>query len=464
MSRGSRLGRFKPFSTTPVRERAILVGVDFGNSQWTCEESLAELARLAETDGAEVVLTMSQKLDAPVPKTFIGKGKVEELCSYVRNLNADVVIFDDELTPSQQANLEKIVGEPTKIIDRTALILDIFGVHAKTHEGRLQVQLAQLQYVLPRLRGMWSHLVGEQTRGGIGSRFGQGESQLEVDRRLVRSRISTLRRELDRLARRRSVQSKARWDSGVYRVALVGYTNAGKSTLLNRLTGSNVYAQDELFATLDPTTRALDLEEGRKITLTDTVGFIQKLPTMLVESFKSTLAEVRAADLILLVVDASDPHRELEIEAVRSVLRDIDASEIRCVTVLNKCDLLDEEEKRAAMLAHPDAQPISALDGQGIRALLYRIAQEAASGSVTITVLVPYEKGLLMKMVHERCQVMRESFVQQGLLATVKADRRMAATLEPYRVDEGGLEECPGDEQQDGLVDNIDEQGVPSHE
>ena len=464
MSRGSRLGRFKPFSTAPVRERAILVGVDFGNSQWTCEESLAELARLAETDGAEVVLTMSQKLDAPVPKTFIGKGKVEELCSYVRNLNADVVIFDDELTPSQQANLEKIVGEPTKIIDRTALILDIFGVHAKTHEGRLQVQLAQLQYVLPRLRGMWSHLVGEQTRGGIGSRFGQGESQLEVDRRLVRSRISTLRRELDRLARRRSVQSKARWDSGVYRVALVGYTNAGKSTLLNRLTGSNVYAQDELFATLDPTTRALDLEEGRKITLTDTVGFIQKLPTMLVESFKSTLAEVRAADLILLVVDASDPHRELEIEAVRSVLKDIDASEIRCVTVLNKCDLLDEEEKRVVMLAHPDAQPISALDGQGIRALLYRIAQEAASGSVTITVLVPYEKGLLMKMVHERCQVMRESFVQQGLLATVKADRRMAATLEPYRVDEGGLEECPGDEQQDGLVDNIDEQGVPSHE
>ena len=464
MSRGSRLGRFKPFSTAPVRERAILVGVDFGDSQWTCEESLAELARLAETDGAEVVLTMSQKLDAPVPKTFIGKGKVEELCSYVRNLNADVVIFDDELTPSQQANLEKIVGEPTKIIDRTALILDIFGVHAKTHEGRLQVQLAQLQYVLPRLRGMWSHLVGEQTRGGIGSRFGQGESQLEVDRRLVRSRISTLRRELDRLARRRSVQSKARWDSGVYRVALVGYTNAGKSTLLNRLTGSNVYAQDELFATLDPTTRALDLEEGRKITLTDTVGFIQKLPTMLVESFKSTLAEVRAADLILLVVDASDPHRELEIEAVRSVLKDIDASEIRCVTVLNKCDLLDEEEKRAAMLAHPDAQPISALDGQGIRALLYRIAQEAASGSVTITVLVPYEKGLLMKMVHERCQVMRESYVQQGLLATVKADRRMAATLEPYRVDEGGLENGPGDEQQDGLVDNIDEQGVPSHE
>ena len=174
------MGRFKPLSTAPVPERAILVGVDLGRSEWSCEESLAELARLAETDGAEVVLTMTQRLDAPVPKTFIGKGKVEELVSAVQALDADVVIFDDELTPSQQANLERLVGEPVKIIDRTALILDIFGVHAKTHEGRLQVQLAQLQYVLPRLRGMWSHLVGEQTRGGIGSRFGQGESQLEV--------------------------------------------------------------------------------------------------------------------------------------------------------------------------------------------------------------------------------------------------------------------------------------------
>lgn len=426
------MGRFKPLSTAPVPERAILVGVDLGRSEWSCEESLAELARLAETDGAEVVLTMTQRLDAPVPKTFIGKGKVEELVSMVRSLNADVVIFDEELTPSQQANLEKLVGEPVKIIDRTALILDIFGVHAKTHEGRLQVQLAQLQYVLPRLRGMWSHLVGEQTRGGIGSRFGQGESQLEVDRRLVRSRISTLRRELERLEKRRGVQSKARWDSGVYRVALVGYTNAGKSTLLNQLTGSDVYAKDELFATLDPTTRALDLEEGRKITITDTVGFIQKLPTMLVESFKSTLAEVRAADLVLLIVDASDPHRELEIGAVRSVLEEIDAGEIRCVEVLNKVDLVDEAELRGLLAAHPDAQPVSALTGQGVRGLLYRIAKEASEGSVSLTVLIPYEKGLLMKMVHERCQVLRERYVQEGLLATVRADARMASTLEPY--------------------------------
>lgn len=430
------MGRFKPLSTAPVPERAILVGVEVGRSEWSCEESLAELARLAETDGAEVVLTMTQRLDAPVPKTFIGKGKVEELVSAVHALHADVVIFDDELTPSQQANLERLVGEPVKIIDRTALILDIFGVHAKTHEGRLQVQLAQLQYVLPRLRGMWSHLVGEQTRGGIGSRFGQGESQLEVDRRLVRARISTLHRELERLERRRLVQSKARWDSGVYRVALVGYTNAGKSTLLNRLTGSDVYVRDELFATLDPTTRALDLEEGRKVTITDTVGFIQKLPTTLVESFKSTLAEVRAADLVLLVIDASDRHRELQISAVRSVLEEIGAGELRCVEVLNKVDLLDEGALREAVAAHPDAQLVSAASGTGIRGLLYRIAKEASQGSVSLTVLVPYEKGLLMKMVHERCQVMRERYVQEGLLATVRADARMASTLGPYVVED----------------------------
>lgn len=460
----SRVPRFSPLSTAPVPERAILVGVDLGRSEWSCEESLAELARLAETDGAEVVHTMYQRLDAPVPRTFIGRGKVEELCSLVRDLRADVVIFDDELTPSQQANLERAVGEPVKIIDRTALILDIFGVHARTHEGRLQVQLAQLQYVLPRLRGMWSHLVGEQTRGGIGSRFGQGESQLEVDRRLVRSRISTLRRELERLERRRGVQSKARWDSGVWRVALVGYTNAGKSTLLNLLTGADVYAKDELFATLDPTTRSLVLDEGRKITLTDTVGFIQKLPTTLVESFKSTLAEVRAADLVLLIVDASDPHRELEIDAVRAVLEDIDASGVRSVVVLNKCDLLDQEGLREALAAHPDAVAISARTGWGARGLLYRIAREAAEGSVTMSVLVPYDKGLLMKMVHERCQVMRESYVQGGLMATVKADERMARTLAPYEVLSDGELEGFAESEKDGLVDDIDDQGVPSDE
>ena len=430
------MGRFEPFETAPVPERAILVGVDRGGSRWSCDDSLAELGRLAETDGAVVVLTMKQRLDAPIPKTFIGKGKVEELVSYVRNLDADVVIFDAELTPSQQSNLERAVGEPVKIIDRTALILDIFGEHARTKEGRLQVQLAQLQYVLPRLRGMWSHLVGEQTRGGIGSRFGQGESQLEVDRRLIRDRISTLRKELSELEKRRGVQSKARWDSGVFRVSLVGYTNAGKSSLLNRLTGAGVYAKDELFATLDPTTRSLVLEEGRKLTLTDTVGFIQKLPTTLVESFKSTLAEARAADLLLLVVDASDKRWRDQMAAVVEILRDIDSDGIRRVLVLNKIDLLTQDERIALKTENPSAVLVSAEDGTGINGLLYRIGKEASEGDETITALIPYSKGLLLKMCHERCQVIRERYVDGGLLATLKASERMRATLEPYRVDD----------------------------
>ena len=428
--------RFEPQSTELVPERAVLVGVDRGRGEWTIEESLGELERLATTDGAVVVATITQRLERLVPKTYIGSGKVAEIADYVRSNDIDVVIFDDELTPSQQSNLEKAFGEPIKVIDRTALILDIFGQHARTREGRLQVQLAQLQYVLPRLRGMWSHLVGEQTRGGIGSRFGQGESQLEVDRRLIRNRIATLRDELKRLAQRRSVQSKARWESGIYRVALVGYTNAGKSTLLNRLCGADVYVQDELFATLDPTTRSLDLEEGRKITVTDTVGFIQKLPTTLIEAFQSTLAEALAADLILKVVDVSDEHAAKELDAVDEVLREIGAGDIRSVVVQNKCDLLSDESRRALSVAHPDAVQISALEGMGIAALRYRIAQEASEGDVTITVLVPYDKGKLVKMVHERCQVIREEYVQEGLLATIRADVHMHDYLAPYTIND----------------------------
>ena len=430
------MARFVPIETAPVREKAILVGVNFGRGEWPIEESLAELGRLADTDGADVVEVVTQRLTAPVPRTFIGKGKVEELKEMVKALGADVVIFDDELSPSQQFNLERAFGEPTKVIDRTALILDIFGNHASTREGRLQVQLAQLQYVLPRLRGMWSHLVGEQTRGGIGSRFGQGESQLEVDRRLIRDRISTLRRELEGLDARRAVQSKARWDSGVYRVALCGYTNAGKSTLLNRLTDSDVYVQDELFATLDPTTRALELDEGRKITLTDTVGFIQKLPTMLIEAFKSTLSEVSNADLILLVVDAADPNAQKEITAVRSILAEIGADEIPSVVVYNKCDLLDSEQRSSIVAEHPDAVFISALTGEGTRGLLYRVAKEASAFDVTMTVFLPYEKGTLVKLVHERCQIIRRQYVEKGLITTLKASKRMANTLEAYRIED----------------------------
>ena len=297
------MSRFDPVSTAPVPERAILMGVDWRDNAWPIDRSLDELERLADTAGATVVARLTQKLDRPIPKSYIGSGKVEELRGFVNRLDADVVIFDDDLSPSQQSYLERALGEPVKIIDRTALILDIFGLHARTREGRLQVQLAQLQYLLPRLRGMWSHLAKEQTRGGIGSRFGQGETQLEVDRRMIRNRISALRHELKELEKRRAAQSKWRANSPAFRVALAGYTNAGKSTVLNRLTGSDVLAQDKLFATLDPTTRSYELPGGRAITITDTVGFIQKLPHGLSEAFKSTLSEVRDSDLILKVVD-----------------------------------------------------------------------------------------------------------------------------------------------------------------
>lgn len=421
-------------STKQPIERALLVGVDRPGLLWPVEESLAELARLAQTDGAEVVQSVTQRMSKPVPKTYIGSGKAASIAQICTDEQIDVVIFDDELTPSQQANLERIFKERVKVIDRTALILDIFGKHAKTREGRLQVQLAQNQYLLPRLRGMWSHLVREQTRGGIGSRFGQGESQLEVDRRMVRARITSLKKELAQLERRREVQSKARWDSGVYRVALVGYTNAGKSTLLNALTGSEAYVQDELFATLDPTTRTLDLDDGRKVTITDTVGFIQKLPTMLVEAFKSTLAEVMAANLILLVVDASDKNASKEIDAVRDVLADIGASKIDMVLVFNKVDLLDSQQRNSLSFENPKAELISALDKVGLRSLRYRMAREASSGDVTMTVCIPYSKGILVRMLHERCQIIREQYVQDGLQATVKADAKMAATLKHYEL------------------------------
>lgn len=426
--------RFKYIETAPVPERALVVGVDTGKGDWPMADSLDELERLVATADGVVVGRETQKLDAPSPKTFVGSGKAEEIAASVRRFDVDVVVFDDELSPSQQSNLERIFGDPVKVIDRTALILDIFGRHAKTREGRLQVQLAQLQYLLPRLRGMWSHLMGEQTRGGIGSRFGQGESQLEVDRRLVRDRISALKRELVKLETRRETQSKARWDSGVWRVALAGYTNAGKSTLLNALTDSGVYAKDELFATLDPTTRSIDLAEGRKITLTDTVGFIQKLPTSLIESFKSTLAEVKAADLVLEVVDASDSNWEKKRDAVNEILDQIGAKDIRRVLVFNKCDLLDADDLSSLRTYHSDAVFVSAEEETGLAALLHRIAEEASAGDTTLTALIPYEKGILMKMVHERCQVIREQYQGGGLLVTARVSARMAATLVPYQV------------------------------
>lgn len=424
------------FLTTEVKpERAVLVGVEWRQSSWPVDRSLDELERLADTAGAVVVGRLTQRLERPVPKSFIGSGKVEELKSLVGRLEADVVIFDEDLTPAQQSHLERAMGEPVKIIDRTALILDIFGLHAKTREGRLQVQLAQLQYLLPRLRGMWSHLAKEQTRGGIGSRFGQGESQLEVDRRLIRNRISSLRRELKELERRRAVQAKGRVESDAFRIALAGYTNAGKSTLLNALTGSDVLSQDKLFATLDPTTRAYTLPGGRIVTLTDTVGFIQKLPHGLVEAFKSTLSEVLGADLILKVIDVSDEDRHRHEEAVDRVLDEIGAGERPSLTVYNKIDLLDPEEVGLLRARMPRAIFFSARTGDGLDLLLDRLCAEAAANDRLISADVPYREGVLLKLVHEQGQLISEEYLADRVRIVAKVPARIAGRLERFRTE-----------------------------
>ena len=429
------MSRFPFVNTEPEPERAVLVGVDWRDNAWPTDRSLDELERLASTAGAVAVARLTQKLDKPYPKSFIGSGKVEELCGLVHRMDIQVVIFDDDLSPSQQSYLEKAVGEPVKIIDRTALILDIFGLHAQTREGRLQVQLAQLQYLLPRLRGMWSHLAKEQTRGGIGSRFGQGESQLEVDRRLVRNKISSLRRELKDVEKRRIVQSKSRIEYPAFRVALAGYTNAGKSTLLNRLTGSDVLSQDKLFATLDPTTRSYALPGGRVMTLTDTVGFIQKLPHGLVDAFKSTLSEVLGADLILRVIDASDEDCLRQMNAVDQVLEEIGAGEKLTITVFNKIDLLDRIELLGLERRYPDAVMFSAKTGVGLDSLVARIAREAAATDVLLSADIPYKEGTLITLIHKQGSVLREEYLSDGIRVVAKVPARIAPKIERYRTE-----------------------------
>ena len=416
------------------REKAVLVGVERPGQQWPLSSSLAELERLADTAGADTVAVTTQKLDAPNPRTFVGSGKVEEIASLCRANGADLIIFDDELTPSQQSNLEKAVDRDLKVIDRTALILDIFALHATSKEGRLQVRLAQNQYLLPRLRGMWAHLASNRMGGGVGSRFGEGESQLEVDRRLVRKRITSIKRELEHLSAVRAIQRESRYESGMFKVSLAGYTNAGKSSLLNRLTNANVLAYDKLFATLDSTTRKYELPEGREITLTDTVGFIQKLPTTLVEAFKSTLDEITGSDLILHVVDASSEEFEGQISAVEEVLDQIGAQSLSRLLVFNKCDLLSEEQ-REALRRRYDAMLVSAADGFGIDELIERIAHIASVQDSHLEVLIPYNKGNLVSIAHERCRVLTEDHTETGTHLTILAPPAFANDFAPYVVE-----------------------------
>ncbi len=419
-------------TTEIAPERAVLVGVDRGDVDWPVEESLAELERLVNTAGAEVVGTLTQRLDSPNPRTFIGPGKADELAHMVSRVEADLVVFDDELSPSQQSNLEQLVGKPVKVIDRTALILDIFALHATTKEGRLQVRLAQNQYLYPRLRGMWSHLASNRMGGGVGSRFGEGESQLEVDRRLVRKRISRIRRELADVAQSRATQRKSRNDSSVFRIALAGYTNAGKSSLMNRLTGADVLSYDKLFATLDSTTRKLELDAGPSVTLTDTVGFIQKLPTSLVESFHSTLEEICEADLILLVVDTSSSQRDEQLKAVRDVLGQIDAAKIETVTVFNKIDLVEASQIGHLRELNPDAAFVSALTGEGAAPLLERITQAVLSRDPVVEVLIPYTEGRLVQLAHERTHVEGEAYEAEGTRMTLRIPAAVMPSFAPY--------------------------------
>jgi len=332
------------------------------------------LERLADTADLEVCGRLTQKLAAAHNVSFLGSGKVQELKERVSAERIDAILFDDELTPRQETTLTRELGEKVMIVDRTALILSIFADHATSREGKLQVELAQLEYELPRLRGKWSHLTREKLGGASGARFGSGESQLESDRRMIRRRISLLKKKIEAVERERLTQRSRRQASRIFRIVLVGYTNAGKSTLLNRLSAAEVLAYDKLFATLDATTRRIGFEDGRQATLTDTVGFINKLPHTLVASFKSTLDEVREADLLVQVVDAASPVARAQIASVHEVLKDLGAEKKPQLLVFNKCDELAQADRGSFVTRWPGSVTVSALTGDGIDELRRRLS------------------------------------------------------------------------------------------
>jgi GTP-binding protein HflX len=375
-----------PLSATwrpALRERAVLVGLGNGLG----DDSLDELAALARAAGAEPVGRVVQSRSTPDPATFVGKGKIGQIHDLVHATGAAAIILDDELSPGQLRNLEERLK--LKVLDRTALILDIFALHARSGEGKLQVELAQLNYLLPRLRG-WGEAMS-RLGGGIGTR-GPGETKLEVDRQHIRRRITKLKRDITGLSKSRGVKRSRRERSGIPQVALAGYTNSGKSTLMNALTDAQALVADQPFATLDPTTRRLALPGGRKATLSDTVGFVRKLPHDLVEAFKSTLEEVARADLMLHVADATAQDLDGQMRAVREVLGEIGAAEIPEVLALNKWDLLDEVQRSRVIRRHPDGVPVSALTGEGADAVLERVAETLPRPPVEVRLLVPFDR------------------------------------------------------------------------
>jgi GTP-binding protein HflX len=393
-----------------LRQRALLVGTGIGTRDAeAAEASLEELARLTDTAGAEPVELVLQRRDTPDPATYIGSGKAKELQELADALDIDLVVFDDELTPAQQRNLERLFK--VDVVDRVALILDIFAQHARSQEGMVQVELAQLRYRLPRLRGRGNQL--SQQGAGIGTR-GPGETQLEVDRRRILSRVARLERDLERLAKNRATQRKGRRRSAMSTLALVGYTNAGKSTLLNRLTAADVLVEDRLFSTLDPTTRRLRLAGGETVLVSDTVGFVQRLPHQLVESFQSTLEEVVDADLLLHVVDAGSPDAEDQIAAVGSVLSEIGAGHVPELLVLNKADLATPGDVKALLAVHPDAAVVSAATGEGVNVLLDTVAARLRALAPIVELLIPYQRGDVVAALHREGEVLVEVHAEGG--------------------------------------------------
>lgn len=431
-----------PEPTTRPRERAFLVGVEIYSQDelLSLDDSLNELALLADTAGLNVVGQATQKLDHPNSQTFIGPGKVDEVKALVEEFQAEVILFDEELSPRHLRELEKIFRDEVRILDRTALILDIFAQHANTREGSLQVELAQYEYRLPRLTRAWTHLA-RQTGGGAGRSGGvggvglrgPGETQLEVDRRDIRRRIDHLKDELEKVRVHRQQYRSRRKRSRIPVVALVGYTNAGKSTLLNHLTEAGVYVADQLFATLDPTTRRVELPGGHLALFTDTVGFIQKLPTALVAAFRATLEEIAEADLLLHVVDITHINARAQAEAVEQTLAEIQADHIPVVTVLNKIDKLNDPEKaRQALEVFPHSVAISALKGRGIEDLLRLVGQQLYETYEPVSVRLPYQEGGLISQFHDFGQVERIEHQRTWVYIQGRVPGRLLAQYQPY--------------------------------
>lgn len=423
-------------SPPPGNERALLVGLERpDDSKWDHAESLQELGELVKSAGGEVVETMIQRRQSPTAAYYIGPGKANELATLCKKENIGTVIFNDELSPAQSRNLEKVFER--KILDRTQLILDIFAQRAKSKDGKLQIELAQLQYLLPRLTGMWTHL--SRQSGGIGTR-GPGETQLEVDRRRVQEKIARLSRELNEVRQQRGIQRAGRLRQHWPIASLVGYTNAGKSTLLNRITNAEVYAADQLFATLDPTTRQFVLPNKQKLLLTDTVGFLKELPHHLIESFKATLEEVAEADLLLHVVDLSHPLYEQQMAAVQTVLEELNAWGKQMIVVFNKIDRVTNPALIEYVLhQHPNSVAISAISGQGMGGLFEEIEHQVKSWRLRVKLVIPNHLTALVAELHRVGRVLDISYQGDAIALTAHVPPQLQGKIKPYMVadDEG---------------------------